>query len=49
MDSITKNIDGIFELFTKYGQGDYIGEKVTQREHMIQCAMLYVSRRKLQG
>lgn len=30
----------IFELYDKYGNNDYIGEEVSQIEHMIQCAML---------
>lgn len=30
----------IFDLYRKYGGEDYIGESVSQTEHMIQCAML---------
>ena len=30
----------VFDLFKKYGDNDYIGEPVSQREHMVQCAML---------
>ena len=30
----------VFDLFKKYGDRDYIGEPVSQEEHMIQCAML---------
>lgn len=30
----------IKELYVKYGNYDYIGEDVSQIEHMIQCAML---------
>lgn len=33
-------ISRIFNLLSKYGNGDYIGEKVTQIEHMIQGATL---------
>lgn len=33
-------IDNIFEYYEKYGNCDYIGEKVSQNEHMIQAAML---------
>lgn len=30
----------IFNYYEKYGNKDYIGEEVSQIEHMIQCAML---------
>ena len=30
----------VFDLYRKYGDQDYIGEPVSQQEHMIQCAML---------
>ena len=30
----------VFDLFKKYGDRDYLGEPVSQEEHMIQCAML---------
>lgn len=30
----------VFDLYRKYGDQDYIGEPVSQKEHMIQCAML---------
>lgn len=30
----------VFDLFRKYGSRDYIGEPVSQQEHMTQCAML---------
>ncbi|KXJ25652.1 uncharacterized protein LOC110244149 [Exaiptasia diaphana] len=30
----------IFDLYRKYGGEDYIGEPLSQTEHMIQCAML---------
>ena len=30
----------VFNLFRKYGENDYIGEPISQQEHMIQCAML---------
>lgn len=33
-------IKEVFDLFKKYGDRDYIGEPVSQEEHMIQCAML---------
>ena len=35
-----KQIDDLFLLYKKYGQSDYIGENVSQVEHMIQAAML---------
>lgn len=37
---MNKTIDEIFELYEKYGKADYIGESLTQTEHMIQTAML---------
>lgn len=30
----------IIDLFEEFGNEDYDGERVTQREHMVQCAML---------
>ena len=33
-------IQEIFDLFSHYGDNDYIGESVTQELHMRQCAML---------
>ncbi len=33
-------VEQIFSLFDKYGEGDYIGENVTQIEHAVQCAMM---------
>ena len=30
----------VFDLFRKYGNKDYIGEPLSQQEHMTQCAML---------
>lgn len=30
----------VFDLYRKYGDREYIGEPVSQEEHMIQCAML---------
>ena len=35
-----EDIEEIFSYYTKYGEHDYIGENVTQIEHMIQAAML---------
>lgn len=33
-------VDGIIELYSKYGSADYIGELVNQTEHMTQAAAL---------
>ena len=33
-------INKIVELYDKYGQSDYIGEQVTQTQHMLECAQL---------
>lgn len=32
-------LDKLFSYYEKYGQQDYIGEEITQNEHMIQGAM----------
>ena len=40
MDSRQAVIDEIFELYERYGQADYIGEPVSQIEHMSQTAEL---------
>lgn len=32
--------DIILDLYRKYGDADYIGEPVSQMEHMVQCAMI---------
>ena len=34
-EDVTKTV---FDLYRKYGTGDYIGEKVTQEAHAVQCA-----------
>jgi len=39
---IDKITDEIFELYEKYGQADYIGEPVSQLEHMSQTAQLAI-------
>lgn len=36
----SKRIDLVFELYDKYGQEDYIGEPVSQIEHMCQSAQI---------
>ena len=33
-------LENIFKLYKEYGKYDYIGEKISQVEHMIQAAML---------
>lgn len=40
MDSVKQMeiIDGIFQLYIKHGDEQYIGEKVSQLEHALQCA-----------
>lgn len=40
MEGSQSNIDEIFSLYEKYGSRDYIGEPVSQIEHMVQAAML---------
>lgn len=35
-----KNVAEVFALYEKYGQADYIGEPVSQVEHMAQAAQL---------
>ena len=38
--SFEEVVNEIFELYQKYGGEDYIGEPVSQLEHMCQCAQL---------
>lgn len=33
-------VNEVFSLYEKYGQADYIGEPVSQLEHMVQAAEL---------
>lgn len=40
MNQIKNNINNIFSLYTNYGNNDYIGEEVSQIEHMLQAAQL---------
>ncbi len=40
IQQIQKNVIDIFDLYEKYGQSDYIGEPVSQLDHMIQTAQL---------
>ena len=37
---ITKTLDEVFDLYEKFGNADYIGEPVSQIEHMSQAAQL---------
>jgi len=39
-DGAAQTTQTIFDLYRKHGDNDYIGEAVSQTEHMIQCAML---------
>lgn len=39
-DDITKTADEIIRLYEQYGNEDYVGEPVSQIEHMCQCAQL---------
>jgi predicted HD phosphohydrolase len=40
LEQATKNVVEVFALYEKYGQVDYIGEPVSQVEHMVQAAQL---------
>lgn len=40
IEEANKIVSEIFDLYEKYGQADYIGEPVSQIEHMCQSAML---------
>ncbi len=40
LEQATKNVAEVFALYEKYGQADYIGEPVSQVEHMVQAAQL---------
>ncbi len=40
LEQATKNVAEVFALYEKYGQADYIGEPVSQIEHMAQAAQL---------
>lgn len=37
---VDKTVEAIFDLYQRFGANDYIGEPVSQTEHMVQCAML---------
>lgn len=38
MTESDKTLNQIFELYKEFGQADYIGETVTQTQHMLECA-----------
>jgi phosphonate degradation associated HDIG domain protein len=40
MESISQALDEVFGLYEQYGHEDYIGEPVSQLEHMSQAALL---------
>jgi predicted HD phosphohydrolase len=40
MDKATIIASEIIQLFQQFGNSDYIGEKVSQVQHMTQCAIL---------
>ncbi|MEO6720137.1 MAG: phosphohydrolase, partial [Ferruginibacter sp.] len=37
---IQQNVDEVLALYQRFGNEDYIGEPVSQIEHMCQCAQL---------
>ena len=39
-NSIEERVDAIFSLYEKYGSADYIGEDISQIEHMAQSAQM---------
>ncbi len=41
--SIDEKLDEVFALYKKYGNADYIGEPVSQLEHMSQSAQLAIN------
>jgi predicted HD phosphohydrolase len=36
--SVPSAFDAISQLYARHGASDYVGEKVSQLEHMLQCA-----------
>lgn len=42
-------VDRLFAILQAQGQGDYLGERVTQLEHSLQCAHLAERSRKFRG
>ncbi len=43
MDQLTPIVNEVFDLYRKYGKEDYIGEPVSQIEHMCQAGQLAIS------
>ncbi len=43
MKSIAESVEEIFSLYEKYGEHDYIGEPVSQIEHMSQAAQMAIA------
>lgn len=43
MNNLQNIVDEVFELYSNYGQADYIGEPVSQIEHMSQSAQLAIA------
>lgn len=39
-DDLTEKVDELFALLTEQGQGDYMGERVSQLQHSLQAAEL---------
>ena len=42
LDQATESVNQIFDLYTRFGNDDYIGEPVSQIEHMSQAAQLAI-------
>lgn len=42
MENTAEIVDEVFDLYAKYGDADYIGEPVSQIEHMSQSAQLAI-------
>lgn len=40
VEMINANVESILTLYKNYGDENYIGENVSQVEHMCQCAQL---------
>ncbi|XP_065179552.1 2-amino-1-hydroxyethylphosphonate dioxygenase (glycine-forming)-like [Sycon ciliatum] len=40
MTKVDEAVEAVFSLYKRHGTKDYIGEPVSQTEHMVQCAML---------
>jgi len=40
MEVIEKSVDDLINMYNELGNSNYIGEKITQIEHAVQCALL---------